>query len=356
MNGHARRGFTLTELMVVIGILGLIVATVLPYFERVYAIQRKVACANNLEKIGQAFGTWGAHGAITHGGRRSDVSTIFWQKDLLNYLSGEGSVYSCPDSREQMGMAETARQKLKDVYIEVFQGSALDYNTWLWDVPLDEEFASEWVWRLSDEQFVEMSNTPGHGQNYDYQGYQEGADPTTYWFVFEDQGALGGGDRDYYDIFVKIHVTETQIELTPKEGAAGFNFALCIGRGDEKEYLSRDMKSDNGKPLTLSGGGLGRTDYGLNSVVNLLRPGSKKLLVLDYEVLTARGSDFDDPHEWLEDELTFPTKIVSGRKIPVFFRHFDKANVLFYDGSVKLMGFDEITIYDDEARERYWNP
>jgi len=346
--------------MVVIGILGLIVATVLPYFGRVYAIQRKVACANHLEKMGQAFSTRAAQGAISHGGRRSDIATSFWQRDLLSYLAGDDSVFSCPDSEEQMGMAESAKQKLKDVYIEVFNGAVLDYdNAWKWDVPLDEEFASEWVWRLSDEQFAVFSDIelhPNHGQTYDYAGYQEGADPTTYWFVFEDQGYLGGGDKDYYDIFVKIHVTDTEIELTPQQGNAGYNFALCMGRGEEKEYLSRDMKADDGKALTLSGGGLGCTDYGLNSVVNFLRPGSKKLLVLDYVQLRAKGSDFDDPHEWLEDEENFPTKIVGGRKMPRFFRHFDKANVLFYDGSVKLMGFDEITIYDDEARAMYWNP
>lgn len=355
MNRHGRRGFTLVELVVVIGVIALVVATVLPYFETVYAIQRQVSCANNLEKIGQAFGTRSADEAIVHGSRRSEIARLFWQPHLLGYLSGDTSVYTCPESEREMGMGESAREKLKEVYIEVFSGAAMAYNTWLWDVPLDEEFASEWVWRLSQEQYDVFCATSGHGQNYDYRGYKEGADPTTYWFVFEDQGHHGGGDRDYYDIMVRICITETEIQLMPEQGGAGYNFTLCIGRGEEKEYLSENLKNDHHKILSLSGG-FGVTDYGLNSVVNSIRPGSKKLLVLDYELIVAQGSDFDDPHKWLEDEAIFPTKIVAGRKMPQFFRHFNKANVLFYDGSVKPMDFDDITIYDDDARELYWNP
>jgi len=357
MDRTGRRGFTLPELMVVIAIIALLAAIILPFFERAIAVQRKVACANHLEKIGQAFGTRSAQGA-TVGARRSEIAIVTWDKDLLGFLSGNTEVFTCPqDYKDSAQVGEVAKEKLKEVYIEVFQGAAGDYSKWLWDVPLDEDYSSEWVWRLSEEQFEVFSSTPGHGQNYSYAGYQEGEDPSTYWFVFEDQGALGGGDRDYYDILLKIHVTDTQIEVSPSPGDAGFNFTLCMGRGAEKEYLLTDMKSAaNAGETAIISGGLGTSSYGINSVVNDLQMGTKKILVLDYELKVARGSDYDDPHAWLEDESMFPVNIVRGKRVPQFFRHFDKAHVLFTDGSVKAKAFDDITIYEDEVRQRYWNP
>jgi len=356
MPARTRRGFTLTELMVVIGIIALLAASIMPYFQKIFAIQRTVACAHNLEKIGQAFSVRAANRGISYGETRWSVSTFSWQIDLLTaYLSGESSVFTCPESHGDVGSGEMAREKLKEIYIEVFSGAARDYDTWLWDVPLDEDFSSEWVWRLSSEQYAEFVQTDGHGQNYDYSGYVEGEDPSTYWFVFEDQGHHGGGDKDYYDIMLRVHITDMALEIMPEQGGAGYNFALCMGRGEEKEYIAENLKNEHHKTLTIEGS-FAATDYGLNSVVNMLHPGGKKLLALDYELMVAKGSDYDDPHPWLENEEIFPTQMIRNRKVPAFFRHGGKANSLFCDGSVKAMTFNEITIYDDETREMYWNP
>jgi prepilin-type processing-associated H-X9-DG protein len=342
--------------MVVITIIALLGAMILPAFQRVFAVQRNVHCQNNLQKIGQAYHNRFARGAMG-GLQHSEISVITWQMDLLGYLSGSDEVFYCPEDPKKHSPAEDARKKLKQIYIEVFtSGTAGDYSSNAWDVPLDEEFASEWVWRLSEEQFRQLEATSGHGQNYRYGGYQAGADPTTYYFTFEDQGWHGGGDKDYWDIHLKIQVKPTEIVITPIQGVAGYNFSLARGKdGQDKEVLIRDLKQAAGKPYIIPGG-FGVSSYGLNSMAPDLVIGGRKLLVVDYEKDVAQGSDYDDPDPWLEDPNAFPTKVVRGVKMPAFFRHFDKANVLMGDGSVREKTFDDISIYDDAAREKYWNP
>jgi prepilin-type N-terminal cleavage/methylation domain-containing protein/prepilin-type processing-associated H-X9-DG protein len=70
------RAFTLIELLIVVAVLGLCAATFLPALAHTQGPVRRVACANNLKGIGQAFLVWGqSHGdafpmrvAITNGG------------------------------------------------------------------------------------------------------------------------------------------------------------------------------------------------------------------------------------------------------------------------------------------------
>jgi hypothetical protein len=222
-------------------------------------------------------------------------------------------------------------------------------------VPLDEVYASQWVWRLSVEQWNAMAALPNHGQGYAYTGYKQGADPSTYWFVFEDQGPAGGGDKDYWDMMVRIHVSETELTITPHTGIAGYNFSLAMGEGAAKKVLIKDMKAHHEIPYPIQGN-FGLSSYGMNGMAGRLLEGGGKLLAIDYEKTSARGSDFDQADPWLEDPKLFPVKTVRNQTIPVFFRHFDKCNALLTNGSVRPLAFDDISIYSATARERYWNP
>lgn len=357
MKRQGKTAFTLPELMVVITIIGLLAAIIMPFFQRAFAAQRAIHCKNNLEKIGQAYYTKQADDALA-GARQSDMVAAIWPMLLAPYASDSVELFHCTEDPKDVTLGESALEKLCQVYVEVYQSGAVDTpaNVY-WKVPLDESYSSEYIWRLSEEQFLKLQAAPGHGQGYKHPGYQAGANPDRFYFTFEDQGPHGGGDMDFWDQMLRIDIAPDAITITPISGAAGYNFTLIMLEDDgTRKTLIRDLKQANGQPYEIPGG-YGVSSYGMNSVYNELFKGERKLLVLDYETPVASGSTYARrPDPWLENPKRFPTKVVKGETIPQFFRHFTKANVLLADGTVHSKAFDDITIYQDSARQEYWDP
>lgn len=344
MSGPRRQAFTLAELMVAIAVIALVAAILVPFFQKAFAIQRRVTCANNLEKIGQAYATRAVDGAV--------LTPIGWTQSLASYVSSNEQIFICPEDDE---LNSDPLQTLREVYIEVFTGAANDYNTHAWDVPLDEGEDSRWIWRLSEEQFQEFERAPGHGQSYRYNGYVPGKDPTRYWFVFEDQGwKPDGGDKDYWDLLINVQYMPETIDLVTRPIAVGYNFNLCMGRGENKVKLLEDVKNKPSTRISLPGG-TGTGSYGMNTLVSRIASGKDRLLVLDYEKSIAKGSDYEtgELDNWWGEGEYFQLK---DNGIPTFARHFDKANVLSANGAVRLMDVRKIDPDKAESRRKYWNP
>jgi prepilin-type N-terminal cleavage/methylation domain-containing protein len=92
-NIHRPGGFTLVEIMIVVGIIGLLVAIALPNFIKSRATSQQNACINNLRQINSAVEQWAMEHGQAAGSPAPSLAT-----DLTPYiqLNSNSAIPTCP--------------------------------------------------------------------------------------------------------------------------------------------------------------------------------------------------------------------------------------------------------------------
>lgn len=346
MKRGIRRAFTLAELLTVIAVIALLLAVLMPAFNGVFEHERMVACQHNLKELGQVYGT--IYSTRQMKGERG-IGTLGhgWPKQFATYASGSKEVFWCP-SGEGEGKWEQA--SLDQYYDEVYIG-----DTYQGAMSLSEN-ASPFVWRLSETQYNEFLAAPGHGKGYNYHGYVPDSTPNVYYYLLEDNAWRGGGDMDFWDVNYRVETDGINYKLTVKPGYTGYHHNLILGQGASRKVLIPEVQQHQNETVEVKGKGI--ATYGINTVADQVLPGSGgKILIMDFDVEVAAGSPYDETGEragqlltkWVPD----PNNPANG---PRFARHYKKANVVFTDGSVKLMPIADIHPDIPGNCEKYWDP
>jgi prepilin-type N-terminal cleavage/methylation domain-containing protein len=92
-NVHRSGGFTLVEIMIVVGIIGLLVGIALPNFIKSRATSQQNACINNMRQINSAVQQWAMENGQSAGAAPPSLTT-----DLTPYiqLNSNSSIPDCP--------------------------------------------------------------------------------------------------------------------------------------------------------------------------------------------------------------------------------------------------------------------
>ncbi len=329
------RGFTLTELLVVMAVLSTLMLLVLPAFTRGIVITRRVRCSGTLSHIGVAYAALLADVELNRAVH--ELQATGWARRLAPYLSYHRDGFWCTATGKSDGMGYDATDddgvgSLPDVKIRIYDGGIL------YDV---DTFTAYPYWLEGDH--IAFGRTPGiwkvnsevYGSvdRYNMPQYTPGPSRRDYWFIIEDQRVAddegspgtGAGDKDFNDF--DLHVQEQsdgRVVLTGYHRAAGYTFAL-VGP-DGTVYPEQSLTIG---PVEVTG--IDRLSYGMNSEIeNLTRTSQSgdSIIVVDFKnevVGTGRSIGLTDG--W--DILHAP-------------RHMGQMNVLHADGHVGTRDPDEI--------------
>lgn len=325
------RGFSLAEMMVVVGIIALIAAIIVPYLGGVTSQARALLCKNNLNKINQATHSWASRGqawdqhALAEGG---------WTAVVQSETSGT-EVMRCPE-----GGPLAEGQPIEGLFV-IRTSPTSNTGIPLVEIYKDGGFAAgHKILKFSTAQFSRLREcgriTP--------EPYKPDSNPNVYYWCYDD-GGVGSGDYDFQDLTIRVAKagggTATMFAIADTGGNPEVwspDFTECFARTQD---INKHHHSGKGVEWTLSTGGT--THYGMNTAsVDMRMP--NKIQAMDYLNAKACSTDnWDDPG-WDEDE----------NGIPDFLRHNGKMNVSMVDGTVRTRNRWEVDPVDVDVERTLW--
>ena len=302
------RGFTVIELIVVISIVALLLATIVPSLSMAGQCARATLCRGNLKRICGVFSLTGQRsiGQVTVG----DLAMIFppwrsWPRQAQG-VCGDKPLYRCPEDKRQPIDMEALRRGVE--YRSTYGGGIA--------IPLVGDVENNYVLSRRGPSFTEyvFEEAGNINQSFWIPGHHNDG-----WLRLHDDGIIEivscncGGDNQLW------------IDGKPAFGP------------DPKDKRCTQMKLNVGRKLRTRLSDAGLSSYGVNSYAHRYPYASKTLVLLDYEARTANP---DDPAKTRQ-------LLLASR------RHLRRINVLIADGAVRPMGVSQLDPITDRT---FWDP
>jgi prepilin-type N-terminal cleavage/methylation domain-containing protein/prepilin-type processing-associated H-X9-DG protein len=126
-----KRGFSLVEILVVLGVVALLAAILFPAFGRVRAGARRASCASNLKQIGLAMTLYAQDYRVfpnyANYAQINDKICSVWATKIFPYVKNE-SIFQCPSSPLGIYKSECPATDLENPLQPMSWGGSYDIN------------------------------------------------------------------------------------------------------------------------------------------------------------------------------------------------------------------------------------